>query len=122
VIAMNSTQPRKQRKARFTAPLHLRQKFVHAPLSKELRAEFKKRSIQIKKGDTVKVLRGDHAGTEGEVQDVDLKKTLIKVAGVSNFRADGTEIPRPIHPSNVMVTKLNIEDAKREKIFTRRSE
>lgn len=122
MIAMNSTQPRKQRKARFTAPLHLRQKYVHAPLSKDLRTEFKKRSVQVKKGDTVKVLRGDHAGTEGEVQDVDLKKTLIKVAGVSNFRADGTEIPRPIHPSNVMVTKLNIEDAKREKIFTRRSE
>lgn len=122
MIAMNSTQPRKQRKARFTAPLHLRQKFVHVPLSKELRAEFKKRSIQVRKGDTVKVLRGDHAGTEGEVQDVDLKKTLIKVAGVSNFKADGTEVPRPIHPSNVMVTKLNIEDAKREKIFTRRSE
>lgn len=102
--------------------MHLRQKYVHAGLSKELRAEFKKRSIQVRKGDTVKVMRGDHAGTEGEVQDVDLKKTLIKVAGVSNFRADGTEVPRPIHPSNVVVTKLNIEDAKREKIFARRSE
>jgi large subunit ribosomal protein L24 len=119
VIVMNSKQPRKQRKERFSAPLHLRQKFMHSMLSPTLRAEFKKRNAQVRKGDTVKVLRGDHAGTEGDVESVDLKRCIIKVAGVSNFRADGTEVPRPIHPSNVMITKLNLEDAEREKIFAR---
>jgi large subunit ribosomal protein L24 len=53
---------------------------------------------------------------------VDLKRCTIKVAGVSNYRADGTEVPRTIHPSNVMIVKLNLEDAEREKIFARRSE
>jgi large subunit ribosomal protein L24 len=118
-MIMKSTQPRKQRKARFTAPLHIRQKYMHSILSKELRAELKRRNAQVRKGDTVKVMRGDHAGIEGEVEDVDLKKTLIKVTGVSNFRADGTEVPRPVHPSNVMITKLNLEDGEREKIFSR---
>jgi len=119
VIVMNSIQPRKQRKQRFSAPLHLRQKFMHSMLSPTLRTEFKKRSVQVRKGDTVKVMRGDHAGTEGDVELVDLKRCTIKVAGVSNFKADGTEVPRPIHPSNVMITKLNLEDAEREKIFAR---
>jgi large subunit ribosomal protein L24 len=116
---MISTQPRKQRKERYTAPLHRRQKYMHSVLSKELRVELKRRNAQVRKGDTVKVMRGDHAGIEGEVEEVNLKKTLIKVHGVSNFRADGTEVPRLIHPSNVMITKLNLEDGEREKIFSR---
>jgi large subunit ribosomal protein L24 len=119
MVDMNSIQPRKQRKERFQAPLHLRQKYVHAPLSKELRTELKKRSAQLHKGDTVRVMRGDHAGVEGAVEDVDLKRCTIKVAGVSNFRADGTEVPRPLHPSNVLITKLVMEDDEREKIFGR---
>lgn len=119
MINMSSIQPRKQRKERYNAPLHLRQRYMHAPLSKELRAELKKRSAQIHKGDTVKVMRGDHAGVEGAVESVDLKRCIIKVAGVSNFRADGTEVPRPLHPSNVLLTKLVLEDEKREKIFGR---
>ncbi|MFB3764459.1 MAG: 50S ribosomal protein L24 [Methanotrichaceae archaeon] len=118
---MNSKQPRKQRKERYNAPLHLRQKYMRAPLSKDLREELKKRNAQVRKGDTVKVLRGDNAGTEGEVEEVNLKKCTIKVHGVSNFRADGTEVPRPIHPSNVVITKLEMEDEEREKIFARRS-
>jgi len=121
-MIMKSIQPRKQRKERYNAPLHKRQKYMHSPLSRALREELKKRNAQLRKGDTVKVMRGDHAGTEGEVEDVDLKRCTIKVTGVSNFRADGTEVPRPIHPSNVMITKLNLEDAEREKIFARRSE
>jgi len=119
MINMSSIQPRKQRKERYNAPLHLRQRYMHAPLSKELRAELKKRSAQIHKGDTVKVMRGDHAGVEGAVESVDLKRCTIKVAGVSNFRADGTEVPRPLHPSNVLLTKLVLEDEEREKIFGR---
>ncbi len=121
MIIMNSKQPRKQRKERYNAPLHLRQKYMRAPLSKDLREELKKRNAQVRKGDTVKVLRGDNAGTEGEVEEVNLKKCTIKVHGVSNFRADGTEVPRPIHPSNVVITKLEMEDEEREKIFARRS-
>lgn len=118
-MVMISKQPRKQRKARFNAPLHVRQRYLHAVLSPELREEHKKRSAQVKVGDTVKVMRGDQAGVDGQVTEVDLKKCIIHVAGVSNFRADGTEVPRPVHPSNVMITKLDLEDGEREKIFTR---
>jgi large subunit ribosomal protein L24 len=116
---MISKQPRKQRKLRYDAPLHRRQKYMHSTLSKALRTELKKRSVQVRKGDTVKVIRGDHKGIEGEVEAVDLKRCTIKVTGVSNYRADGTEVPRTIHPSNVVITKLNLEDGEREKIFSR---
>ncbi len=119
MIAMKSKQPGKQRKERFTAPLHKRQKYMHAPLIKELREKLKTRSAQLKKGDTVKMMRGDHAEVEGEVEKVDLKKGVINVAGVSVFRADGTEVPRAVQPSNVLITKIELDDEKRKEIFSR---
>ncbi|MCK5659905.1 MAG: 50S ribosomal protein L24 [Methanosarcinales archaeon] len=111
---MVTAQPRKQRKLRYNAPLHLRMKYLGAPLSKELREEHNRRSFTIRKGDTVKVLTGDFKGTEGEVDLVNLKKAIIVVDGVVSIKADGTEVPRPLNPSNVVITKLDLSDKKRE--------
>lgn len=116
---MVSIQPRKQRKARYQAPLHKKQKFMGAHLSKDLRDKYGKRSVHVIKGDTVKIMRGDHKGQEGKVQSVSLKRERIYVDGVIVTKADGTEVPRPIHPSNVMITKLNLKDELREKIILR---
>jgi large subunit ribosomal protein L24 len=70
---MVTNQPRKQRKMRYTAPLHLRQKYMGAPLSKELREKYGRRTARVIVGDTVKVMRGDHAGTTCKVEAVSLK-------------------------------------------------
>ena len=68
-------------------------------------------------GDTVKVVRGDHAGHEGLVDEVDVHQSKIIVHGVTGTKADGTEVPRPVDPSKVQITKLNLKDQKRaEKI------
>ncbi|PKL59291.1 MAG: 50S ribosomal protein L24 [Methanomicrobiales archaeon HGW-Methanomicrobiales-4] len=114
MVRIASTQPRKQRKARYNAAHHERGSLLHAPLSKELREKYNQRSIRVIKGDTVKVVRGDHVGTVGPVDFVLAKKAKIVVDGVSVKKADGTEVPRPIDPSNVMVTELNLEDKRRE--------
>lgn len=58
---MVSNQPRKQRKARYTAPLHIKQKYMGALLSKDLREKYGSRSANVIVGDTVKLMRGDHA-------------------------------------------------------------
>ncbi len=84
-----------------------------AMLSPELREKHGIKSISPRVGDTVKVLRGDHKGKEGKVAKVDLNKMVITVDGVSVTKADGTEVPRPVQPSNVMITKLEIKDEKR---------
>ena len=110
---MVSSQPRKQRKYRYQAPLHIRHKFMGAMLSDELREKHGIKSLPVRTGDTIKVLRGDHKGTEGKVSVVDLKKMTITVDGVSVAKSDGTEVPRPIHPSKVMITKLELKDEKR---------
>ena len=112
---MVSKQPRKQRKARYNAPLHIRQKFMGARLSEELSKEYGTRSAAVIKGDTVKVMRGDFKGTEGKVQEVFLKDCKISVDGVISTKVDGTEVQRPIYPSNVMITKLELKDERRAK-------
>jgi len=110
---MVSKQPRKQRKARYAAPLHIRQKFMGARLSEALTKEYGTRSAAVITGDTVKVMRGDFKGTEGKVQSVSLMDGTIAVDGVISTKVDGTEVPRLINPSNVMITKLEMKDGRR---------
>lgn len=114
MVRIISSQPRKQRKARYNAPHHMRGSLLHASLSKDLQERYKRRSIRVIKGDTVKVLRGDYTGTEGKVDNVNTKNLKIVVDGVSIKKADGSEVPRPIDPSNVVITDLNLEDKRRE--------
>ncbi|WP_435349750.1 50S ribosomal protein L24 [Haloarchaeobius sp. HRN-SO-5] len=106
-------QPRKQRTRADRAPLHEKAKQVNATLSEDLREEYGRRRTRINAGDTVEVMRGDFAGEEGEVIDVDLKSATIAVEDVTLETADGEEVPRRLEPSNVRLTDLDLEDEAR---------
>lgn len=116
---MTSTQPRKQRRERAKAPLHRRQKFLRAPLSRDLREKYSKRNARVVKGDAVRVMRGDHAGTKGKVQSVDITRGVIIVEGVTAKKADDSEVARSINPSNVQIVKLYLKDRHREECLKR---
>jgi large subunit ribosomal protein L24 len=107
-------KPDKQRTNTRDAPLHKRHKQVRATLSDDLREEYGQRNVRVNAGDTVEVLRGDHAGEEGEVLDVDLTDAVINVEDVTIEKTDGEEVPRPLDTSNVRVTELNLDDDRRE--------
>lgn len=117
----NSKQPRKQRKALYEAPLHKRQKLVSAHLSKELREKFGKRSLPVRKGDEVKILRGEFKGRTGKVVEVDLKKLRVYVDGITRKKSTGEEVKVPIHPSNLMIINADMSDKMRVKIVERAS-
>ena len=106
-------QPRKQRTRTRDAPLHERHKQVRATLSDDLREEYGQRNVRVNAGDTVEVLRGDAAGTEAEVLEVDLKEAALHVEDVTVEKADGEAVPRPLDASNVRVTELDLEDDRR---------
>jgi large subunit ribosomal protein L24 len=108
-----SKKPRKQRKALYTAPLHIRRKLLSAHLSKELREKYKRRSFPLRTGDEVKILRGEFKGRVGKVSRVDLKKPKVYVEGITRKRTIGTEVQVPIHPSNLMIVNLNLSDKRR---------
>lgn len=109
-----SKQPHKQRIQTERAPLHKRQKQLHATLSEELREEYDTRRTRVNAGDTVEVMRGDAAGSEGEVLRAILEDGTIHVEDVTIETADGEEVPRPLDPSNVRITELTLEDERRE--------
>ncbi|WP_135824248.1 50S ribosomal protein L24 [Halorussus ruber] len=107
-------QPRKQRNKTERASLHERHEQVKATLADDLREEFDTRSVRVNAGDTVEVMRGDFAGEEGEVANVDLRDAVVHVEDVTVEKADGEEVPRPLDASNLRVTDLDLEDDRRE--------
>lgn len=115
----NSRKPRKQRKYRSNAPLHIKQKFVHSHLSKDLRKKYGRKSISPRKGDKVKIMRGEFKKHEGKIEKIDLKKTKIFVAGAELTKRDGTKKLLALHPSNIMLIELNLDDKIRQKILER---
>jgi large subunit ribosomal protein L24 len=117
---VKSSQPRKQRRALFNASLHKRQKLMSAPLSPELRKQYGIRNLPVRKGDEVVIMRGDFKGHRGKVVRVDLRKMRIYVEGATIKNARGEPRYYPIHPSNVMIVSLNLEDKARREIIERK--
>ncbi len=115
-----SAQPRKQRKFRRNAPLHKKQKMLAAPLSKELREKYKRRSMPVRKKDIVQVVRGEYKSVKGEVLRVNSDKYKIYVDGVKEVKADATNVEGAVDPSNVIITDLYLDDKKRRKIIERK--
>ncbi|MEM2320380.1 MAG: 50S ribosomal protein L24 [Candidatus Bathyarchaeia archaeon] len=115
-----SAKPTKQRRRLYNAPNHLRGKLMSAHLSEDLRRTYGTRSLPIRAGDVVRIMRGDYRGVEGRVLRVNRKKYYIYIEGVTRQKVDGTTVLVPIHPSNVEVIKLNLDDKYRKEILERR--
>lgn len=112
-----SKQPRKQRKYIANAPLHIKHKFLAAHLSKDLIKKYKRRSLPVRKGDIVKIVRGQFKKKVGKIEKVLTKKTRVHIENIQNIKKDGSKTFIPIHPSNLIITDLNLEDKKRQKIL-----
>ena len=117
---MKTTKPTKQRKRLYQAPLNDRYRRFSAPLSSKLKDSHGTSSVPVRKGDTVMVMRGDRKGSEGKVTQIDRKNYRIFIEGATREKVDGTSIPVPIHPSKVMITRLNLDDKWRKKIMERK--
>ena len=111
----SSKQPRKQRKYRYNAPLHVRRKFMNVHLSKELREKLGRRSLEIRKGDKVQVMRGKFRGVVGIVERVSLKELKVYVDRIRRKKSDGKEVMIPLDPSNLMMVEM-AEDSRRLKV------
>jgi large subunit ribosomal protein L24 len=117
----SSKQPRKQRKYSYNAPAHLKRKQLSVRLSKDLTKKHNKRSLPARKGDRAKIVRGSFRGKDGKVDGVDINKSRIFIAGIERTKIDGSKSLYPIHPSNLILTEINVEDKKRKKVLDRKS-
>jgi len=97
---------------------------LSAHLSDDLRKQFGVRTARVCKGDTVTVLRGneDIRGVEGKVLSVITKSGRVTVEGVTIDQADGTSVARPVHASNLVITKLSLDDAWRKDSLSKNKE
>ena len=117
---IKSKQPRKQRKYVANAPINIRKRFIVSTLSKELRKKYGRRNFRLRKEDKVKIMKGQFKNKTGKVERINIKQRKVYIQGIENIRKDGTKAFYPIHPSNLMITELFLEDKKRKNALERK--
>ena len=117
-----SSSRRKNRKRHFTAPSHIRRKMMSCPLSKELRDEHSIRSLPVRRGDRVKVMRGFYKGKEGRVKHVNRQRWSIWARGIKHELYNGKTVGIALNPSNCMITKVYSKFKDRQEIIDRKKQ
>jgi large subunit ribosomal protein L24 len=139
---MVSKKAGKQRQAQTDVPIHVCRKRICACLIIDDFEFLVICSVIVRVGDEVEVLRGDfgfpnsvkadsrgkrlgqsrgRSGIKSNVVGVDTKSGFVLVEGVTTSTADGKEEALPIHPSNLIITKLYDGDPLRIKRIVERS-
>jgi large subunit ribosomal protein L24 len=108
-----SVQPRRQRKYKEEAPLHIKHKFLSAPLSKELRKKYGMRSLPVRTGDEVNIMRGTFASKKAKVLEVQVSKGRVTLDGITRKKADGTKLNVYFNPSKLQIIALKLDDSRR---------
>ncbi len=117
----HSKQPRKQRKFVKNAPLHIKRKvLLSAHLSKELQDQYGRRTITLRRGDKVRVLRGDFKGKTGVIDSISLVRGTIRIRGIEVVKKDGTKIMKSIPASNLEIIDISFDDPERRNIIDRK--
>ncbi len=114
-------KPSTVRRNMYNAPNHKKRKYLSAPLSPSLRAEYGTRSMPVVVNDTVNITKGDRKLAEGKVLRVDTKDRKIYIEGVTRTRQDGSTVQIPIRTENVMITRLHLDDEWRRNKLERKS-
>jgi large subunit ribosomal protein L24 len=85
-------------------------KQLGCPLTKELRKKYRKRSIRVIIGDTVKVLRGEYRGIDGKVSKILTNDRKLTIEGIKKEKSKGEKFDIFIPTYNVIITDLNLDD------------
>ncbi|NHJ22988.1 MAG: 50S ribosomal protein L24 [Candidatus Lokiarchaeota archaeon] len=122
-MKIQSKQPRKQRKALFNFKNHNRSNLLSTRVADFVREEYGIKSLPIRVGDQVRVVKGEFKDFEGEVIEVtnDLR---VQIKEVTFDKADGTQFHPTVHISKIVITKLEKEkklDPWRAKIIDRKA-
>ena len=95
-------------------------KQICAPISKELRKKYSRRSIRIMPDDIVKVVRGEYKGLTGKVTKISMQSSGVAIEGNKKEKLKGEKIDVYIHSTNMIITSLNTDDKWRLKILEKK--
>jgi len=114
-------KPTKMRNKRiYRAMNQVVNKQICAPLSKDLRKKYSRRSARIMVDDTVNVIRGEYKGIKGKISKISTTNSSIAIEGNKKEKLKGDKIDVYIHSSNVIITSLNTDDKWRIKILEKK--
>jgi len=116
-MKFKSSKPAKKRLRYYAKPLHQIGKDFGIHLSKELRVQLKRRSLECRKGDTVKVVRGgkQFVGKQGKIVEIRRKKRQVLIEGIVRKKSNGQEVLVPFRPSNLIIVGIEDKDSRRFK-------
>lgn len=117
---VGNTKPSTVRKQQKNAPIHIRRKYISAPLSPNLKSQYGVRTMTVIENDTVTITKGDRKLTEGKVLRVNTKDCRVYIEGVTRTKLDGSTVQIPVRAENVMITKFNLDDNRRKLILERK--
>src|SRR5207245_8979869 len=91
---------------------------VSAHLADDLKTRYSTRAVPIRKGDSVRVFRGEFAGLEGKVDTIDRPHSRVFVEGMTREKTAGGKSSRlSVHASKVILTNLNLSDKWRSSLL-----
>ena|SRR5687767_3589471 len=117
---MTSIKARTQRKRAANAPLHRKRILASSHLAAELHDKAKgrlPRALPVRKGDTVRIMRGGFRGREGKVVSVDRTDGTVVIEGITIEKVDEKKVARPLHASNLLIIRMDDTDAWRRRKF-----
>jgi large subunit ribosomal protein L24 len=101
----------------YEATISERRKRTSAPLSRELRGRYGRRSLPIRKGDTVRILHGSYVGREERVARVNRRDYTVTLDNVTMKTGDQKLKALAIRPSALVLTRLNLADPWRRRVL-----
>ena len=108
------------RQQRNRAMNQILNKQICAPISKDLRKKYSRRSVRIMADDTVKVIRGEYKGLTGKVTKISTLSNGVAIEGNKKEKLKGEKIDVYIHSTNMIITSLNTSDKWRIKILEKK--
>lgn len=102
-------------------------KNVIVHLSRDLISRYGIKNFPLRKGDVVRIVRGDAekdeklniVGKEGKVIKILTDKEKVVIENINIAKADGKMKPRKLDPSALILTKLVLEDKRRKERLTK---
>ena len=91
-------------------------------LSKDLQKKYGVKTMPIRVNDEVVVMSGHHKETAGKVISVCRKNYTISIDKLTRTKGNKQTVQIPIHPSNVQITKLYINNDRSAILERRKSE
>src|SRR5437764_5988655 len=121
---MTSRNHRTKRTRAPNAPLHTKRIMPSSHLATEIHDKSKAhlpRALPVRKGDTVRVMRGGFRGREGKVVSVDRVHGTVVVEGITIEKVDEKKVARPLHASNLLIIRMDDTDAWRRRKLEEKS-